>query len=103
VFCLLCGAENPEGATECTDCGGSLQTGAGTSTTGVALPRGAAHQQHGPGQPDTGMVALPIIGGVLAVVFGNAALQEIDRSGEQLSGRGMAHGRAHPGLRGPGP
>lgn len=37
-----------------------------------------------------GRVALPIIGSVLAVVFGHAALQEIDRSGEQLSGRGMA-------------
>ncbi len=37
-----------------------------------------------------GWVALPVIGSILAVVFGHAALGEIGRSGGQLSGRGMA-------------
>ena len=36
-----------------------------------------------------GWVALPIIGSLLAVVFGHAALGEIDRSGGQIGGRGM--------------
>jgi hypothetical protein len=37
-----------------------------------------------------GWVALPVIGSILAVVFGHLALGEIDRSGGQLGGRGMA-------------
>jgi hypothetical protein len=37
-----------------------------------------------------GWVVLPVIGSVVAVVFGHAALREIDHSGDQLSGRGMA-------------
>lgn len=37
-----------------------------------------------------GWVILPLIGSVLAVVFGHVALGEIDRSGGQLGGRGMA-------------
>jgi hypothetical protein len=37
-----------------------------------------------------GWVALPVIGSVLAVVFGHLALGEIDRSEGRLGGRGMA-------------
>jgi hypothetical protein len=37
-----------------------------------------------------GWVVLPLIGSVLAVVFGHVALREIDRSGGRLGGRGMA-------------
>ena len=37
-----------------------------------------------------GWVALPVIGSILAVVFGHVALGEIDRSGGRLGGRGMA-------------
>jgi hypothetical protein len=37
-----------------------------------------------------GWLVLPIIGSVLAVVFGYAALGEIDRSEGQIGGRGMA-------------
>jgi hypothetical protein len=37
-----------------------------------------------------GWVVLPVIGSVLAVVFGHLALREIDGSGGQLGGRGMA-------------
>jgi hypothetical protein len=37
-----------------------------------------------------GWVALPLIGSILAVVFGHVALGEIDRSRGRLGGRGMA-------------
>jgi len=37
-----------------------------------------------------GWVVLPIIGSVLAVVFGHAALGEIDRREGEIGGRGMA-------------
>lgn len=92
MFCPRCGAENPEKATTCSNCGSSLQ-----------MPSTVVPQRSHVQAPPTsnmalvslimgilGWVALPIIGSVLAVVFGHAALGEIDRSEGQLGGRGMA-------------
>jgi hypothetical protein len=88
MFCPECGTENPEGAATCSHCEGSLQ-----------LP-----QVDSPARPSSGLalvslilgvlgwVVLPVIGSLLAVVFGHASLREITRSGGQLAGRGMAQG-----------
>jgi len=90
MICAQCGTENPEGAETCSECGASLQT------PSVAAPAYRAVQ------PTSSMAlvslilgilgwtVLPVIGSVVAVIFGHLALGEIDRSGDQLSGRGMA-------------
>jgi hypothetical protein len=92
MFCPQCGMENPQEATACSNCGSSLQ-----------MPSTDAPQPAYVQAPPTsnmalvslimgilGWVALPIIGSVLAVVFGHAALGGIDRSEGQAGGRGMA-------------
>ncbi len=92
MFCPQCGTENPEEATTCSNCGSSLQL----PSPDVAQPPRA------PAPPTSSMalvslimgilgwLVLPIIGSVLAVVFGHAALGEIGRSEGQIGGRGMA-------------
>jgi len=92
VFCPECGTENPQGADTCASCGGSLR-----------LPSTEGHGESYDASPPTssmalvslilgilGWVILPLIGSVLAVVFGHVALGEIYRSGGQLGGRGVA-------------
>jgi len=92
MFCPQCGAENPQGASTCASCGQSLQ-----EVAPQAQPRGYAAVQPTSSMALVslflgilGWVALPLIGSILAVIFGHAAIREIDRSGDQLSGRGMA-------------
>ncbi len=92
MFCPQCGTENPQEATACSNCGSSLEA----STTGVA------QSAYAPAPPTSntalvslimgilGWVVLPVIGSLLAVVFGHAALGEIDRSGGRIGGRGLA-------------
>ncbi len=92
MYCPQCGAENAEEAATCSNCGSSLQ-----------MPSTDLSQRAYVQAPPTsnmalvslimgvlGWVVLPIIGSVLAVIFGHAALGEIDRSEGQLGGRGMA-------------
>jgi hypothetical protein len=92
MFCPQCGAQNPDEASTCSNCGSSLQM----PSTGVAQ---RAYVQAPPTSNMAlvslimgilGWLALPVIGSVLAIVFGHAALGEIDRSAGQLGGRGMA-------------
>jgi len=92
MFCPQCGMENAEEATTCSGCGSSLQM----------PPPDVPQRVYVPAPPTSNMalvslimgilgwLALPIIGSVLAVIFGHAALGEIDRSAGQLGGRGMA-------------
>jgi len=90
MICAQCGAENPEGAETCSECGVSLQTpAAGAPAYGVVQPTSSMALVSlilG----ILGWTVLPVIGSVVAVIFGHLALGEIDRSGDQLSGRGMA-------------
>lgn len=90
MICAQCGTENPEGAATCSECGVSLQTpSVGAPAYGVVQPTSSMALVSlilG----ILGWVVLPVIGSVVAVVFGHLALGEIDRSGDQLSGRGMA-------------
>jgi hypothetical protein len=92
VFCPECGTDNPQGAETCANCGGSLRL---PSTDG----QGVSYRVSPPTSSMAlvslilgilGWVILPLIGSILAVVFGHLALGEIDRSGGQLGGRGMA-------------
>jgi hypothetical protein len=92
VYCPDCGAQNPDDAQSCSECGRSL----------AALAQGAPESPVATTTPTSSMalvslilgilgwVVLPLIGSILAVVFGHVALGEIDRSGGQLGGRGMA-------------
>lgn len=92
MFCPQCGTENPDEATACSNCGASLQV----PSPDIPQP------PYIPAPPTSNMalvslimgilgwVVLPVIGSVLAVVFGHAALGDIDRSGGQIGGRGIA-------------
>jgi hypothetical protein len=90
MICAQCGTENPEGAEACSECGVSLQTpSVGAPAYGVVQPTSSMAMVSlilG----ILGWTVLPVIGSVVAVVFGHLGLSEIDRSGDQLSGRGMA-------------
>jgi len=90
MICAQCGTENPAGAEACSECGVSLQTpSAGAPAYGVVQPTSSMALVSlilG----ILGWTVLPMIGSVVAVIFGHLALGEIDRSGDQLSGRGMA-------------
>jgi hypothetical protein len=92
MFCPQCGTENPEEATTCSDCGAELQ-----------MPSAGVSQKVYAQSPPTsnmalaslilgilGWLMLPIVGSILAIVFGHAALGEIDRADGQIGGRGLA-------------
>jgi hypothetical protein len=92
MFCPQCGAENPEEATTCSNCGAELQV------SSIDVPQRVYAQP-----PLTsnmalaslimgilGWLLLPIVGSIVAVVLGHAALGEIDRSEGQIGGRGVA-------------
>lgn len=92
MFCPQCGTENPDEATACSNCGSSLQLPSPDTTQ---PPRASAPPSSNMALVSLimgilGWLVLPIIGSVLAVVFGHAALGEIDRSEGQIGGRGMA-------------
>lgn len=92
MFCPQCGTENPEEATTCSNCGAELQ-----------MPAAGAPQRVYTQPPPTsnmalaslilgilGWLMLPIVGSILAIILGHAALGEIDRSEGQIGGRGLA-------------
>lgn len=92
MFCPQCGTENPDEATACSNCGSSLQLPSPdvTQPPRVAAPPTSSMALVSLIMGILGWVVLPIIGSVLAVVFGHAALGEIDRSEGEIGGRGMA-------------
>jgi hypothetical protein len=92
MFCPQCGTENPEDAVACSDCGGDLQLS----------PAGVPQRVYAASPPTSNMalvsfimgilgwVLLPVIGSLLAVILGHAALGEIDQAEGRIGGRGMA-------------
>lgn len=92
MFCPQCGTENPQEATACSNCGSSLQTSAASAAPSayVSAPPTSNTALVSLIMAILGWVVLPVIGSLLAVVFGHAALGEIDRSGGRISGRGLA-------------
>jgi len=92
MFCAQCGTENPEQATICSNCGAELQM----------PPTGVPQRVYAQPPPTSNMalaslimgilgwLVLPIVGSILAIVLGHAALGEIDRSEGQVGGRGLA-------------
>jgi hypothetical protein len=92
MFCPECGTDNPQGAETCANCGSSLQLPArdGRGVSYGASPPTSSLALVSLILGILGWVILPLIGSVLAVVFGHVALGEIDRSGGQVGGRGVA-------------
>jgi hypothetical protein len=92
MLCPQCGTENPDEATTCSSCGGSLLVPSGDDAQRpyVQAPLTSNMALVSLIMGVLGWVVLPVVGSLLAVVFGHAALGEIDRSGGQLGGRGMA-------------
>lgn len=92
MFCPQCGAQDPEGAAVCTNCETPLQMPSGSRTQRGYVPAPPASNTALVSliMGILGWVVLPVVGSVLAVVFGHAALREIDRSGGEIGGRGMA-------------
>lgn len=96
IICPNCGAENPEERDLCQSCGAPLREPAPVSA--APPPVYAA-----PEAPTTsglavaslimgilGWFMLPLIGNVLAIIFGHMAKNEIARSGGRLTGDGLA-------------
>ena len=92
MFCPNCGTENPEGSSVCQTCGAQLTPPApppvqqvivtSPPTSGLAT----ASLVFG----ILGWILLPLLGNVLAVIFGHMAQSEINKSEGQLGGKGSA-------------
>jgi len=91
MFCPRCGTENPDEATTCSNCGSSLQMPSTDVPQVVYQPLPTSNMALASLiMGILGWVVLPIIGSLLAVILGHAALGEIDRREGQIGGRGMA-------------
>ena len=91
MFCPRCGTENPDEATTCSNCGSSLQMPSAGVPQVVHQPLPTSNMALASLiMGILGWVVLPIIGSLLAVILGHAALGEIDRREGQIGGRGMA-------------
>ncbi|TEU11346.1 MAG: DUF4190 domain-containing protein [Anaerolineales bacterium] len=92
MFCPNCGTENPGGSSVCQNCGAQLTPPApppaqqiivtSPPTSGLAT----ASLVFG----ILGWILLPLLGNVLAVIFGHMAQSEINKSEGQLGGKGSA-------------
>jgi Domain of unknown function (DUF4190)/zinc-ribbon domain len=103
MFCMKCGATNPDSGRFCAACGAPLV--GQTTLPGAALPIGAALSVPGigpgyaaPTQTDGKAIASLICGicffifpaAVAAIILGHLSLSEIKRDAGRLTGRGMA-------------
>jgi len=97
IVCPNCGAENPAEKDLCQNCGAPLTEPAPVP----AAPPPSAYAM--PEVPTTsglavaslimgvlGWFMLPLVGSVLAIIFGHTAKNEIARSGDRLTGDGLA-------------
>jgi len=106
MFCVKCGASNPEGSKFCAKCGASISAGA-ASQADASAPAPTPAQSSMPLQPpayavpveSSGKALGSLICGILffffpaavvAVVLGHLALSDINKAAGRLTGRGMA-------------
>lgn len=101
MICPNCGHENPEGREFCQSCGAPLSEPA-PSPVPSAPPAPSASSVPSEAPPTSGLAVaslimgivgwfvLPLVGGVLAVVFGHMAKREIAQSEGRLGGDGLA-------------
>ncbi|MDY7040568.1 MAG: DUF4190 domain-containing protein [Chloroflexota bacterium] len=99
MICSNCGVENPEERDFCQSCGAPLAE----SFPGPTSPSSPSPIHAAPAAPATsglaiasliigivGWFLLPIVGNVLAIIFGHMAKNEIARSGGHLTGEALA-------------
>ena len=96
MICPNCGAENPEERDFCQSCGAPLREPATVPTppspvyTAPAAPTTSGLAVASLIMGIVGWFLLPLVGNVLAIIFGYMAKKEIAQSGGRLTGEGLA-------------
>ncbi|MCR4405728.1 MAG: DUF4190 domain-containing protein [Anaerolineae bacterium] len=94
IICPNCGAENPEERDLCQSCGAPLREPApAPATLPYAVPASPTTSGLAAASLIMGVLGwfmLPLVGNVLAIIFGHMAKNEIARSGGRLTGDGLA-------------
>jgi len=95
MICPNCGAENPEGKDFCQDCGAPLTepVPAPSSPPVYTTPEAPTTSGLAVASLIMGIVGwflLPLVGNVLAILFGHMAKREIAQSGGRLTGEELA-------------
>jgi hypothetical protein len=97
MICPNCGAENPEERDLCQSCGAPLAEPVPAPTpppppiyTAPAAPTTSGLAVASLIMSIVGWFLLPIVGNVLAIIFGHMAKREIAQSGDRLTGDGLA-------------